>query len=165
MTQPRRPPHRPLVRRDAEGSERTAPSWETLTERLIREALADGAFDDLPAHGRPLPLADDTYAGDMAMANRVLRNAGAAPPWIETDKEIRRRLDAIERLISQAARSPAAARPRLERELERTADEHDEAVRQLEGLAPTSRQQRPRLDRERVRERLLDALSSRAHSR
>lgn len=160
MTQPLRPQERPLVRRDADGHERTAPSWETLTERLIREAQQGGAFDALPFHGRPLQLQDDTYAGDMAVANHVLRNAGAAPPWIETDKEVRRRLDAIERLISRAGGSRADARPRFERELEQLADEHDEAVMRLEGLAPTSRQQRPRLERERARALLLDAFAS-----
>ncbi len=158
MSQPRRPHERPIVRRDAEGEERTAPSWETLTERLIREAQEDGDFDGLPGHGRPLRLDDDRYAGDMALANHVLRNAGAAPPWIETDKEIRRHLGAVSSLLAQARRSPASALMRLERELERLADEHDEAVARLEGLAPTARQQRRPLDRDLWRRRLREAL-------
>ena len=159
MTDPRRPHDRPLVRRDAEGNERTAPSWETLTERLIREAQEDGAFDELPHRGRPLRLDDDRYAGEMAMANHVLRNAGAAPPWIETDKEIRRQLEAIDALVARARSSPASARDRLERELDRLADDHDGAVARLEGLAPTSRQHRPRVDRTALRRRLLAALA------
>ena len=159
MTDPRRPHDRPLVRRDAEGDERTAPSWETLTERLIREAQEDGAFDELPHRGQPLRLDDDRYAGEMALANHVLRNAGAAPPWIETDREIRRQLEAIDALLARAQRSPASARGRLERELDRLADDHDEAVARLEGLAPTSRQHRARLDRTALRRRLLAALA------
>ena len=158
MTQRPRPRERPVIRRSADGEERTAPSWETLTERLIREAQAEGAFDDLPHQGRPLDLDDDTYAGDMAVANRVLRNAGAAPPWIETDKEARRQLAAIELVIARASRSPTAAQDRLERQLEELADAHDAAVARLEGLAPTARQQRARLDRGVVRRRLRDAL-------
>ena len=80
---------RPLIRRDAEGSERTAPDWETVVERLIREGQEAGEFADLPGHGRRLDLTDDSAAGDMAMAYRILRNAGVAPPWIEADKEVR----------------------------------------------------------------------------
>lgn len=158
VTTSRRPPQRPLVRRDAEGHERTAPSWETLTERLIREAQAEGAFEGLPDHGRPLRLDDDRYAGAMAVANHVLRNAGATPAWIETDKEVRRQREAMESLIVRAQRSPASARSRLEHELERLADAHDDAATRLEGLAPTVRQHRPAVDRHRLRARLDDAL-------
>lgn len=159
MTRPPRRASKPLIRRDAEGHERTAPSWESLTERLIREAQASGAFDDLPGQGRPLALEDDRYAGDMALANHVLRNAGAAPPWIEVDKEARRQLEAVETLLARAARSPASAGPRLERELDRLAERYDETVLHLEGMAPTARQQRTRLDRDTLRARLRDALT------
>jgi len=159
VTDLRRNDGRPLVRRDADGHERTASSWESLTERLIREAQEAGAFDDLPGQGQPLELEDDSHAGDMATANHILRNAGAAPPWIEADKAVRRSLDAIEALIARAGRSPAAASPRLERELAKLADTHDAAVSQLEGLAPTVRQQRRRLDRAKSHARLLKALS------
>ncbi len=130
-----------------------------MTERLIREAQEAGAFDDLPGRGRRLALEDDRYAGDMAVANHVLRNAGAVPPWIEADKEARRQLQAIEALLEQAARSPAGATVRLERELTRLADCYDETVFRLEGLAPTLRQQRTRLDRAALHARLHDALA------
>jgi hypothetical protein len=32
-----------------------ADAYETLPERLIREAMEDGQFDDLPGAGKPLP--------------------------------------------------------------------------------------------------------------
>lgn len=157
MTGPRSADDRPLIRRDAEGHERTAPSWETLTERLIREAQAAGAFDELPDQGRPLRLEDDHLAGDMALAHHVLRNAGAAPQWIETDKHIRGQLDAIEVLLRRARHAPPSSQPRLARELEALAVAHDETVAQLEILAPTARQHRARLDRRRLRARLAEA--------
>ena len=165
MSRPRHPAERPLIRRDADCGERTAPSWETLTERLIREAQAEGRFDDLPGHGRPLELEDDSHAGEMALAHHVLRNAGAAPPWIETDKQVRVLLERIEGLMAAAACSPASAAGRLQRELAELADAHDEAVVRLDGLAPTERQQRTRLDRDRLRRRLraaLDGIEERA---
>lgn len=158
MDHARRSSERPLIRRDADGNEQTATSWESLTERLIREAQEAGAFDELPDHGRPLRLDDDRFAGEMALANHVLRNAGAAPPWIETDKEARRHLHAIEALIARAARSPASARARLERDLADLADAHDDAAGRLERLAPTPRQHRVRLDRDGLRSRLSAAL-------
>jgi hypothetical protein len=160
MTRPRQPAERPLIRRDAEGRPRTAPDWETLSERLIREAQEAGAFDDLPHHGRPIPLADDALAGEMALANHLLHNAGAAPPWIETDKEVRRLRASIEATLERAARATTAAHPRLRRELDALADAHDAAVLCLEGSAPTPRQQRRRLDRTALQARLRHALSS-----
>lgn len=149
---------RPLVRRDAEGVERTAPDWESLTERLIREAQEAGAFDQLPGHGRPLQLEEDHWSGELAVAHHLLRNAGVAPPWIEADKEVRRLRARIARLLERAAHAPATARARLARELEDLAAAHDEVVAQLEGLAPSPRQQRRRLDRARLRRRLAAAL-------
>jgi hypothetical protein len=151
---------RPFDRRHADGSERTAPSWESLTERLIREAQERGHFDDLPAHGQPLDLVDEGYAGEMATAHHMLRNAGVVPPWIETDKEIRAVRSRIEALIDRAATSSPGAARRLERELETLAHAHDDAVLRLDGLAPTPRQQRLRLDRDPLRSRLRAALRS-----
>ena len=79
----------PASRLDAEGRRQVAPTWESLVERQLREAMEEGAFDELPYQGERLPLEDDTSAGEWAMAFRMIRNAGAAPPWIEADKEVR----------------------------------------------------------------------------
>ena len=70
--------------RDPEQPDPLRPSGETvretLIERKIREAMEDGAFEGLPHQGARLPLEDDSAAGDWALAHRMLRNAGAAPP-------------------------------------------------------------------------------------
>jgi hypothetical protein len=145
---------RPLVRRDAECGERTAPSWESLTERLIREAMDEGAFLDLPYQGRPLPLGDSAHAGEMASACLILRNAGFAPPWIEADKEVRRLETEIEALAAQARRAGPAARRRAELLLDELLDRHASAVDRLAVLAPTTRQHRRHLDRSAVIARL-----------
>lgn len=146
MARPRSDADRPLIHRDADGVERTAPSWESLTERLIREAHESGAFDDLPHHGRPLPLEDETFAGDMAMAFRVLRNAGAAPPWIETDKEARRLEAEVERLVVGADALRGLGRQRARERLLQLVREHAVVVDRLTVLAPSPRQHRRRLD-------------------
>src|SRR4249919_325652 len=91
-------------RRDAEGRRQTAHSWESLVERQIREAMEQGAFEDLPYQGERLPIEDDSAAGEWAMAHHMLRSVGAAPPWIESDKEARRQLAELEGLIERAPR-------------------------------------------------------------
>ena len=67
-------------RRDSAGRREIGPSWESLIERQIREATEAGAFDDLPHQGERLPLEDDSAAGEWAMAHRMLKEAGVAPP-------------------------------------------------------------------------------------
>ena len=103
-------------RRDADGQWQTAKSWESLVERQIREAMDAGAFDDLPFRGQPLPIEDDSAAGDWAMAHRMLKNAGVAPPWIESDKEARRLLAVLETMLERAPRASRLGRDRLRRE-------------------------------------------------
>ena len=135
-----------VQRRDAEGRRQVGPSWESLVERQIREAMDEGAFDDLPYQGEPLPLEDDSAAGDWAMAHRMLKNAGAAPPWIESDKEARRLLAEIDRLV--------AARPRCRRSgvagrgpsSDALVEAANRAIARVNAEAPTDRQHRRPLD-------------------
>ena len=62
-----------------------------VVESRIEEAIAAGAFENLPGAGRPLK--DETNAFELisgeALAHRILKNAGCAPPWVEKGKEIR----------------------------------------------------------------------------
>lgn len=132
------------MRKDADGGLRVGPTWESVTERLIREAQERGEFDDLPGHGRPIRLDDDPYAGEMALAWHVLRNAGAAPPWIEADKEVRRLREQLERRLAAAPGAPSVAHARLRRELLALTAEHDVAVARLNAEAPSAtRHRRP----------------------
>ena len=100
-------------RRDGEGKISLGPTWESIVERQIREAMEDGAFDELPYQGVPIPLDDDSAAGERALGFRVLRNAGVAPPWIEADKEVRDLLAAAGRAAGAGGcRGHVAAGPR-----------------------------------------------------
>lgn len=119
---------------------------ETLIERQIREAMEDGRFDGLPHEGARLPLEDDSAAGDRAMAHRVLRNAGLAPPWIEADKTVRALLDELERLIARAPRMSALGRHRARDELRRLVDATNRAIVRVNIEAPTDRQHRRPVD-------------------
>jgi hypothetical protein len=147
-------------RRDAEGRPQTAHSWESLVERQIREAMDAGAFEDLPFQGERLPFEDDSAAGDWAMAHRMLRNAGAAPPWIESDKEARRQLAALEALLERAPRISRLSHRRARTELRTIVDAANRAIGRVSAEAPTYRQHRRPLDPAVEAERLERALAT-----
>ena len=119
---------------------------ETLIERQIRAAMEEGAFDHLPHQGSRLPLQDDSAAGEWALAHRMLRNAGAAPPWIESDKAVRALLDERDRLLARAPYRSDAGRARDRVELTRIVDAANLAIERVNAEAPTDRQHRRRLD-------------------
>lgn len=133
-------------RRDAEGNRQFAHSWESLVERQIREAMEAGAFEDLPFQGERLPLEDDSAAGDLAMAHRMLHSAGAAPPWIESNKEARRLLAELEALIERAPRTSPLSRARARTQLASLVEAANRAIARINAEAPTERHYRRPLD-------------------
>jgi len=133
-------------RRDADGRWQSAHSWASLVERQIREAVEGGAFDELPHQGKRLPLEDDEAAGEWAMAHRMLRNAGVAPHWIESDKEARRLLDELESLLERAPRTSRGSQARIRAELSALVEAANAAILRLNSEAPTLRQHRRPLD-------------------
>jgi hypothetical protein len=135
-----------VQRRDPDGRLQIGPSWESLVERQIREAMDGGAFDDLPYQGEKLPLEDDSAAGEWAMAHRMLRSAGMAPPWIESDKEARKQLAALESLIARAQAISPASHNSARRELARILAAANRAIARVNAEAPTARQHRRPLD-------------------
>lgn len=144
---PDAPDPRPAARRlDPGGRPATGPAWETLIDRQVRLAIEAGAFDDLPHRGERLPDDDNPYEGEWALAHRVLRNAGMAPPWIETDREVRHLLGRRDALLARAAGGSAFARRRDRAELERLVTEVNAAIARLNAEAPTDRQHRVPLD-------------------
>ena len=63
--------------------------WESLVDRKIREAMAEGEFDNLSGKGAPIDLTENPFEDpDWRTAHRLLRNAGFAPAWIEDRKDI-----------------------------------------------------------------------------
>jgi hypothetical protein len=135
------------IHRDGSGEKIAAPSWESLTDRLIREAQERGEWDTGAWAGRRLPAQDGAYDSELAAGNAVLRNAGVAPVWIETDKEARRLLAERDRLLDVAGRTSAAGAASLRARLVALLDQLDAVLLRLETEAPTPAQQRPRIDR------------------
>ncbi len=142
----RRPRRRPFRSIDEHGVPDILPARESLIDRQIREAVAEGKFDDLPFQGQPLPREDDSLAGEWALAFHVLKNAGVAPPWIEADKEVRRLLERRDGLLARAAAGPVPPSPlgqRRDREaITVLVAEVNKAIVRLNVEAPTDRQQR-----------------------
>jgi hypothetical protein len=136
---------RPVRRRDAEGRLQVGPSWETLIDRQIREAIEEGKFDNLPHQGEPLPNDDNPYAGDWGLAFHVLKNAGIAPPWIEADKEVRELLGRRDAILARAATGPAqsaSVRRRDRASLEGLVTRINASIARVNAGAPTDRQRR-----------------------
>jgi DnaJ family protein C protein 28 len=74
----------------------------------LTEAQARGDFDNLPGKGQPLRLDDDFYAGDKALAYRLLKNNDVAPPEIERGREIDAELARAQDLLETLRRRRAA---------------------------------------------------------
>jgi hypothetical protein len=122
------------------------PSREKLIDKQIREAQEAGAFDDLPFQGERLPLVDDSAAGDWALAYRMLKGSNFAPPWIETDKEVRDLLARRDGVLDRARRASVIGRRRDEAELRQIVRAANDAIFRLNHEAPTERQHRRHLD-------------------
>lgn len=137
------------LRKDGAGRPMVGTSWESIAERLIREAQERGEFADLPHRGEPLPVEDDAAAGDRALALRMLRNAGAAPPWIEAEKEARALLAERDRLFDRARFASPPELRHLERRMTELVATANSAIARLNAEAPTTAQHRRPLDLER----------------
>jgi hypothetical protein len=92
-----------------------------VAERKIREAMEQGAFDNLPGSGKPLELDEDPLTPPhLRIVHHVMKNARVLPAWIEMEREIdRAKADAEKFLADHAARvargvahDPTAARAR-----------------------------------------------------
>jgi hypothetical protein len=135
------------IHRDGAGDRIAAPTWESLSDRLIREAQERGEWETGAWAGRRLPAQDGVYESELAAGNAVLRNAGAAPSWIETDKDARRLLAERDRLLELAGRTSVTGAAFTRARFAACLDALDATLLRLETEAPSPAQQRPRIDR------------------
>ena len=133
---------RPVRRKDPEGRVQAGPSWETVVERQIRQAMDEGKFDDLPYRGEPLPNTDNPYAGEQALAFSILKNYGAAPPWIESDEEVRELMAKRDVILARGAsgRAPSEIAKRRDcADLETLVIRINAAIARVNAEAPSYR--------------------------
>ncbi len=85
-------------------------SWSDFVEQQIRDAMERGEFENLPGKGKPQELA--AYPGDpsMEMANKIVRDAGFVPAWLELEREIDREQNEAEEALLRSWRWREAIR-------------------------------------------------------
>ena len=89
------PQNQPLKKGPTGEKERRA-----LVERIIREAMENGEFDNLPGKGKPLDLNENAFLEPgLEWAYGLLKRNGFAPEWIERDKAIRQELEEVRRQL------------------------------------------------------------------
>ena len=68
--------------------------------KQIEEAMERGEFANLPGRGKPLKLDTNPYLTPQArMANRLLKENGFTPQWVELGKEIKKEKTQLERVL------------------------------------------------------------------
>jgi hypothetical protein len=78
-------------------------SWETWIDAQIRVASEQGAFDNLPGAGKPLPNLGQEYDPDWWVKQFVKREeVSVLPPSLELLRKVEKELAAIEKLDDEA---------------------------------------------------------------
>ena len=139
-----------------------------MAEKMLREAIEDGEFDDLPGKGEPIDLRENPFEDpDLRTVHRLLRNAGFAPAWIEERKDIDAELVTAQTKLTQAwALFGPRGKATSEAEWERSVKEFREQVLELQQRiriynlkAPAAVFHRKHIDVERI----LDAIKRKAN--
>ena len=78
-------------------------AFQRIAENRILEAMEAGVFDNLPGHGKPLRLEDESHIPpELRMVYKVMKMADCLPPEVETRKEIARLQDLVASLPDEA---------------------------------------------------------------
>ncbi len=71
-------------------------------DEIIRKAIEEGAFDNLPGEGKPLDLRENPFVEpEWRMAYRLLAQEGFALPWMEKRNQIEQELAAARANLSR----------------------------------------------------------------
>jgi len=78
-------------------------SWESWREELIRLAHEEGAFDNLPGAGKPLPDLGESYDPDWWVKKLVQREKiSMLPPSLELLRKVEAEIERIWKLSDEA---------------------------------------------------------------
>jgi len=76
-----------------------------MAEKMLREAIEAGEFDNLPGKGQPVDLSENPFEDpDLRVVHKLLRDAGFAPAWIEERKDIDATFEAAYQTLTRAWR-------------------------------------------------------------
>ncbi len=77
-------------------------TWESFTERKIREAQEEGAFENLPGFGRPIKNIDEPLDENWWVKDKLRREQiSALPPILQIRLEVERTLEQIGELQTE----------------------------------------------------------------
>ncbi|MEZ4708801.1 MAG: DUF1992 domain-containing protein [Caldilineaceae bacterium] len=100
--------------------------WNDLVSGRIEEAMQQGAFDNLPGHGKPLNLRRNPYTPEeQQMAFNLLEDNNLTPGWIGDRQKLQNDIAALRSQMAQAvarqqkAWANASPHERSELQLER----------------------------------------------
>jgi hypothetical protein len=63
--------------------------FQQIAENRIREAMAEGLFDNIPGKGQPFRFEDDSMVPeDLRQCHKILKNAHCLPAELELRKDI-----------------------------------------------------------------------------
>jgi DnaJ family protein C protein 28 len=145
-------------------------------ERAIRQAMADGLFDNLPGYGKPLNWQADEEANtpyEMRLAHKIMKDHDVAPSWMmmgqalehQEEKirfELKRGLRAYQGTLQDAERSGDLSRrgrvtktwERLLATFQEAAAQYNQNVLTYNLMVPPGLPRRASLDIDRELEKL-----------
>ncbi|NJD59701.1 MAG: hypothetical protein C3F13_03885 [Anaerolineales bacterium] len=141
-------------------------------EELLRKAMADGKFDNLPGKGKPLRLEESNPHADREweLAYKMLKDSGYSLPWIEEIKDIDSQLDSARNELrlawatyqagfAQTSTANAAAMEwgRAQAAFREKAHQLNKRIRTVNLQVPNLRFQRPVLDPDREIQRIASS--------
>lgn len=137
--------------------------WEPLIDRIIRESMERGEFNDLAGSGQPIDLSENPYeAPELRTVHRLLRNAGFAPAWIEERKDIDAEFQREYSILRRGHELYCANRNqvnrewlRLTREFRKRVDELNQRIRHYNLKAPGVAFHRAIIDADQLIEDLM----------
>lgn len=78
--------------------------WETLVEERIRALIGDGDMSWHPKAGQRLEFDDERVPDDQRLANKIMKDNDAVPPWMALGFTLRDKHEKITRKAKQFAR-------------------------------------------------------------
>lgn len=126
MSDERKPPERKRI---------NLSNLESAIDKQIRESIERGDFDHLPGEGKPLDLSrDPNVPQDWELAFRLLRDAGFAPDWIETRRQVEFERANLYAPLERFSENPPKDPPERQRRAALLADEFRARATELNRL-------------------------------
>jgi DnaJ family protein C protein 28 len=78
--------------------------FDLIVEKRLRDAQAEGKFDNLSGRGRPLRLDQEDENSEEWAAHHLLKNQSLRPDWLEEDLAIRAEIEQARRAVQRSHR-------------------------------------------------------------